>query len=103
MSDNPVLEMIGVTKHYGGDPPVRALDGVDLTCPAGEFVVIVGPSGSGKSTLINVVGALDRPTAGTVRIDGDDVAATVATPSWPRVRGPTNRLRVPAVPPRGRR
>jgi putative ABC transport system ATP-binding protein len=74
MSDNPVLEMIGVKKHYGGDPPVRALDGIDLTVFGGEFVVIVGPSGSGKSTLINVVGALHRPTAGTVRIDGRDVS-----------------------------
>jgi putative ABC transport system ATP-binding protein len=68
-----VLELIGVAKHYPGNPPVRALDGVDLTVAAGEFVVIVGPSGSGKSTLINVVGALQRPTSGTVRIDGHDV------------------------------
>jgi putative ABC transport system ATP-binding protein len=68
-----VLELIGVTKHYPGNPPVHALDGVDLTVSAGEFVVIVGPSGSGKSTLINVVGALQRPTSGTVRIDGHDV------------------------------
>jgi putative ABC transport system ATP-binding protein len=69
-----VLELIGVSKHYPGTPPVRALDGIDLTVNAGEFVVIVGPSGSGKSTLINVVGALHRPTAGTVRIDGRDVS-----------------------------
>jgi putative ABC transport system ATP-binding protein len=70
----PVLELVGVTKHYRGNPPVRALDGIDLTVRAGEFVVIVGPSGSGKSTLINVVGALHRPTSGTVRIDGRDVS-----------------------------
>jgi putative ABC transport system ATP-binding protein len=69
------LELDGVAKHYPGSPPVRALDGVDLTVAAGEFVVIVGPSGSGKSTLINVIGALQRPTAGTVRIDGHDVGA----------------------------
>jgi putative ABC transport system ATP-binding protein len=68
-----VLELAGVTKHYPGTPPVHALDGVDLSVAAGEFVVIVGPSGSGKSTLINVVGALQRPTTGTVRIDGHDV------------------------------
>jgi putative ABC transport system ATP-binding protein len=70
-----VLELDGVAKHYSGSPPVRALDGVDLTVAAGEFVVIVGPSGSGKSTLINIVGALQRPTAGTVRIDGHDVSS----------------------------
>jgi putative ABC transport system ATP-binding protein len=67
------LELVGVAKHYPARPPVKALDGVDLSVRAGEFVVIVGPSGSGKSTLINVVGALHRPTAGTVRIDGNDV------------------------------
>jgi putative ABC transport system ATP-binding protein len=69
-----VLELVGVSKHYPGTPPVRALDAIDLTVRAGEFVVIVGPSGSGKSTLINVVGALHRPTSGTVRIDGRDVS-----------------------------
>ena len=70
----PVLELSGVTKHYPGPPPVRALDGVDLTVTTGEFVVIVGPSGSGKSTLMNVIGALQRPTSGTVRIDGRDIS-----------------------------
>ncbi len=70
----PVLELVGVTKHYPGSPPVHALDGVDLAVTAGEFAVIVGPSGSGKSTLMNVVGALQRPSAGTVRIDGHDVS-----------------------------
>ncbi len=68
-----VLEMEGVVKRYPGNPPIEALGGIDLTVRGGEFVVIVGPSGSGKSTLINVVGALQRPTAGTVRIDGHDV------------------------------
>jgi putative ABC transport system ATP-binding protein len=70
-----VLELAGVIKHYPGSPPVRALDRVDLTVASGEFVVITGPSGSGKSTLINVVGALQRPTAGSVRIDGHDVSS----------------------------
>jgi putative ABC transport system ATP-binding protein len=65
-----VLELHGVVKEYPGTPPVRALAGVDLTVESGEFVVVVGPSGSGKSTLMNVVGALQRPSAGTVRIDG---------------------------------
>ena len=73
MTATPVLEMEGVVKRYPGSPPVQALDGIDLTVGSGEFVVIVGPSGSGKSTLINVVGALQRPTRGTVRIDGHDV------------------------------
>jgi putative ABC transport system ATP-binding protein len=71
---NPVLELAGVTKHYPGTPVVRALDGVDLTVIAGEFVVIAGPSGSGKSTLMNIVGGLQRPTSGTVRIDGRDIS-----------------------------
>jgi putative ABC transport system ATP-binding protein len=70
-----VLQLAGVSKHYPGSPPVHALDGVDLTVGAGEFVVIAGPSGSGKSTLINIVGALQRPTSGTVRIDGHDVGS----------------------------
>jgi putative ABC transport system ATP-binding protein len=74
MSSRPVLELSGVTKHYPGSPPVRALDGVDLLVTTGEFVVIVGPSGSGKSTLMNIVGALQRPTSGTVRIDGRDIS-----------------------------
>jgi len=74
VSERPVLELSGVTKHYPGLPPVRALDGVDLMVTTGEFVVIVGPSGSGKSTLMNVVGALQRPTSGTVRIDGRDIS-----------------------------
>jgi putative ABC transport system ATP-binding protein len=69
-----VLELDGVTKHYPGTPPVKALDGVDLRVQEGEFVVIVGPSGSGKSTLMNIVGALQRPTGGIVRIDGVDIS-----------------------------
>jgi len=59
-----------VVKEYPGSPPIRALAGVDLTVDSGEFVVVVGPSGSGKSTLMNIVGALQRPSEGTVRIDG---------------------------------
>jgi putative ABC transport system ATP-binding protein len=71
----PVLQLDAVVKTYGADPPVRALDAVSLTVRRGEHVAIVGPSGSGKSTLLNLLGALDTPDAGTVRIDGHDVAA----------------------------
>ena len=70
----PVLELHGIGKRYAGPPPTSALADVDLTVRRGEFVGIVGPSGSGKSTLLNLVGALDRPTEGTLRIDGHDVA-----------------------------
>lgn len=69
----PALELEGVTKTYGGQPPVPALRGVSLTVQTGELVAIVGPSGSGKTTLLHVIGTLERPTAGTVRIDGVDV------------------------------
>jgi putative ABC transport system ATP-binding protein len=70
----PVLELEAVAKAYPGQPPVHALRGVDLTVYEGELVAIVGPSGSGKSTLLHVIGTLDRPTAGTVRVTGFDVA-----------------------------
>jgi putative ABC transport system ATP-binding protein len=70
---SPVIELGGVTKRYPG--PVEVLAGVDLTVEAGELLGIVGPSGSGKSTLLHVMGTLDRPSSGTVRIAGEDVAA----------------------------
>jgi putative ABC transport system ATP-binding protein len=66
----PVLELVDVVKEYPGDPPVRALAGVDLRINTGELVAIVGPSGSGKSTLLHVMGTLERPTGGAVRIAG---------------------------------
>src|SRR5205085_4577297 len=69
-----VLELRGVVKEYAGTPPVRALDGVDVVVERGEMAAVVGPSGSGKSTLLNIVGALDRPSSGTVCIAGRDVA-----------------------------
>jgi putative ABC transport system ATP-binding protein len=72
-----VLELHEVTKTYGSEPggaPVYALRGVSLTVEQGELVAIVGPSGSGKTTLLHIIGTLDRPTSGTVRIDGIDVA-----------------------------
>jgi putative ABC transport system ATP-binding protein len=71
----PVLELDQVTKQYPGSPPVRALAGVSLAVTAGELVAVVGPSGSGKSTLLHLIGTLDKPTAGTVRITGLDAAA----------------------------
>jgi putative ABC transport system ATP-binding protein len=71
----PVLELEGVSKEYPGPPPVRALDRVSLAVSAGELTAIVGPSGSGKSTLLHLMGTLDKPTAGTMRITGLDVAA----------------------------
>ena len=70
-----VIELTGLSRTFGADPPVLALRGVDLTVAPGEWVAIVGPSGSGKSTLLNVVGLLDRQTAGTYRFEGVDVAA----------------------------
>ena len=75
MSGGPVLELIDVTKEYPGTPPVRALDNVSAVVHSGELVGIVGPSGSGKSTLLNIVGTLDRPSSGVVRIAGHDVSA----------------------------
>lgn len=70
----PALELIDVVKEYPGNPPVRALDGVSLQVQQGELIAIVGPSGSGKSTMLNVMGTLDLPTSGTVRIDGREVS-----------------------------
>ena len=69
----PVLEITGLTKEYPGTPPVRALDGIDLTIARGESVAIVGPSGSGKSTLLHMMGTLDRPTSGSIAIAGRTV------------------------------
>jgi putative ABC transport system ATP-binding protein len=70
----PVLELELVTKEYPGSPPVRALDQISLTVGAGELTGIVGPSGSGKSTLLHLMGTLDKPTSGIVRVTGLDVA-----------------------------
>ncbi len=69
-----ILELDGVTKDYPGSPPVRALDRVSLALAAGELAAVVGPSGSGKSTLLHLMGTLDRPSAGSVRVTGLDVA-----------------------------
>lgn len=69
----PVLDMTGITKTYPGG--VEALRGIDLAVHGGELVAVVGPSGSGKSTLLHVMGTLERPSAGTVRIAGHDTGA----------------------------
>ena len=70
----PLIELDTVTKEYRSEAAtVRALRGVDLRIDRGEFVAIVGQSGSGKSTMMNIIGCLDRPTAGSYTLDGIDV------------------------------
>lgn len=74
MSDETVLGLEDVTKVYGEQPPVAALRGVSFSVQRGELAAIVGPSGSGKSTLLHVMGTLESPSSGIVRIAGVDVA-----------------------------
>ncbi|MGP1366755.1 MAG: ABC transporter ATP-binding protein [Schwartzia sp. (in: firmicutes)] len=70
-----MIELSGIKKIYQvGGQEVAALAGIDLTIDAGEFAALMGPSGSGKSTLMNILGCLDRPTSGSYRLDGDEVA-----------------------------
>ena len=86
---NAVAQLVRAEKVYhrqGGGPPVHALRGVDLAIPRGQYLAIMGPSGSGKSTLMNILGCLDRPTAGQYLIEGQDVAQ-MADEDLSRVRG----------------
>lgn len=71
---NLVIETHKVSKIYEGVVPVRAVDGVDLQIEDDEFTAIVGPSGSGKTTLLNMIGGLDRPTSGSVKVNGVELA-----------------------------
>jgi lipoprotein-releasing system ATP-binding protein len=70
----PILRLEGVRKSYGDHVVTEVLHGIDLVVPPGEFVALVGPSGAGKSTLLNLVGLLDRPTAGRIVLDGVDTS-----------------------------
>ncbi len=76
MSDPvPTLDLRSIEKNYGSDTnPVRVLQGVDFAVDEGEYVAVIGPSGSGKSTLLNIVGCLDRPSAGSYYFAGEDVS-----------------------------
>jgi len=70
---NLVIETIAISKIYEGVVPVKAVDAVDLQIENNEFTAIVGPSGSGKTTLLNMIGGLDRPTSGSVKVNGRDL------------------------------
>jgi ABC-type lipoprotein export system ATPase subunit len=74
MTSTVMIETRDLTRVYGDGEQIRALDGVNLTVEAGEFMAVMGPSGSGKSTLLNVLGALDRPSSGQVCVNGKDLA-----------------------------
>ncbi len=73
-TDSPLIHLRGVAKHYDVGPArVTALGGVDLDVAEGEFVVVLGPSGCGKTTLLNMIGALDTPTEGSIAVGGRDI------------------------------
>ncbi len=79
MTDRPLIETVDLARHYTlGDQVVTALAGVSVNVARGEFVAVMGPSGSGKSTFMNLVGCLDRPTAGRYVLDGEEVSSMSA-------------------------
>lgn len=82
-----LVELRSISKVYrsGGGVEVHAVRSIDLTIEAGEFVAIMGPSGSGKSTTMNTLGCLDRPTSGSYRLDGEEVAL-LSRDEWARIR-----------------
>lgn len=88
MSYDTVIELRNLLRYYTmGDETVKALDGVDLDIGRGEYISIVGPSGSGKTTLFNLIGGLDKPTDGSVFIDGVDISQLDAYElAWLRCR-----------------
>ncbi len=90
MAENPnnaVLRLGGIRKSYlSGEGELEVLHGIDLTLQRGEFAALIGPSGSGKSTLLNLIGLLDRPTAGQLFIDGEETS-TLAESSITKLRG----------------
>jgi len=82
----PALDLVNVTKDYAGVVVTRILHGISFRIDPGEFVALVGPSGSGKSTLLNIVGLLDRPSQGTLRVTGIDTGQ-LDEPGRTRLRG----------------
>jgi putative ABC transport system ATP-binding protein len=79
VTDRPLIETVDLARHYTlGDQVVTALAGVSVNVARGEFVAVMGPSGSGKSTFMNLVGCLDKPTAGRYVLDGEEVSAMSA-------------------------
>ena len=70
-----IVELKNISKTYNtGDTEFKALDNIDLSINKGEFVVILGPSGAGKSTLLNLIGGMDTPTSGSIKIDGEEIS-----------------------------
>ncbi len=74
-----ILKVEDLTKTYGGEELVRAIDGISFSVEKGEFVAIIGPSGSGESTLLHIMGGVDRPSSGKVYVNGQDVYARNVT------------------------